>query len=963
MKKNIYYEKSCKNEIDNYDQITFERKYKLINYLLITQKNDMVFELLQRVDAQKLSAKESKKFDYLKFIYFINEDNEYNINAMKHKLIKANPKEKWFYELISEKDINKKNDMFINISKSKYIILKFMNKKYRTQLTYMYLLGFAINDNPIRIKCIEKYINNRIKKLNKKKDLSITDINYIKIICIGGLNRLAYIYLKNTSCFVDLAEIYKLIVKTIKIKKTYKDFSQNEKKEFNSHIFYALQSIINLSNSLNEDNQEMIDFTNKFIDENIDCIDDNIRILRKVNDTNFIECLEDVLRNNNSKIDITEYMLLYASSKYDNLEDAYAEICKIYEKYETNMSDILKTRMNLGLQLINLWANGRFDKDKINGEFRVSEFIKIVIEFFNGNISKKDFVEKIKLLKSIDCYQILNWYKIEEKMQGGNLDWLVLILDKIDTEPDFKMMEYLGNLYKEILENNKSMFIHSFKSINQLILKKFDNMFFLVNSIKIFFYIYRDFEEVRKLMPLVIKNWDGSKLQNEEKLFLEIVFMIVEKEINTIEWKNIEEIIEKIEIKINKDFIYFYLQLIYRDIIITEEMYQRIVKYIINIYKDRENIDDDIYKIITSIANKIMIKNIELKCQEYDVVYVKDNKIYFLENTDKELQNYYQSIDMNKIENIDSNYEKDNISNILLHKIFFEKMEEKGIGQMIKIPIDANAKTILEEINKAIGYDKVLDQKNKIRNGNKIDTLLLNIYDLNSIMEDIISKKWKIFNNSKNNRFLSEKKIMHLTSIILLSQIDMLKILEENECYVSNEIYNNISKICNNEINILGRGILEEAFFYDDELEKIFGILQKLKKNSRIFNVTKANLLPKENINEYDGEIVKYVVENMQTQNDICIITEDSFYLENFPFNEMSEGTVSLLIDSYIKNIITPKELYESISKLNDMQYNLNIGNTLFTYLLAKADDEYIKDTISIINRYKINQKNIGKAN
>ena len=95
----------------------------------------------------------------------------------------------------------------------------------------------------------------------------------------------------------------------------------------------------------------------------------------------------------------------------------------------------------------------------------------------------------------------------------------------------------------------------------------------------------------------------------------------------------------------------------------------------------------------------------------------------------------------------------------------------------------------MEQINTALGIDKNNNTKKQIRDGKIIKSPWMNIYDYNSIFEDIISQKWKMFYNSHNKRFLGENKIIHLSTLILLEKIGRLDVLEKNNCYVSNCIY------------------------------------------------------------------------------------------------------------------------------------------------------------------------------
>ena len=100
--------------------------------------------------------------------------------------------------------------------------------------------------------------------------------------------------------------------------------------------------------------------------------------------------------------------------------------------------------------------------------------------------------------------------------------------------------------------------------------------------------------------------------------------------------------------------------------------------------------------------------------------------------------------------------------------------------------------------------------------------------------------------------------------------------------------------------------------------------------------------------------MIKYIIDNINGNKNFCVITEDPYWLKTEPFSNISEGIISLLIDALKSNLITSKELLNSIKILNNMQYNMNIGKVLYSYLLTKSDDNNIKEVIKIINNYKL---------
>ena len=338
---------------------------------------------------------------------------------------------------------------------------------------------------------------------------------------------------------------------------------------------------------------------------------------------------------------------------------------------------------------------------------------------------------------------------------------------------------------------------------------------------------------------------------------------------------------------------------------------------------------------------------------QYDLIYYKNNKHYYRKTDDMLLKEGYSLLPVEETDDTD-NSEEEHVLMFLICRIFFEKIEEKGLGKKITLSDNAGAKELLEQLNKALGMDVKINERKKIRNGEIINLPWMNTYDYSSLLEDVVSTKWKMFYNSKNNRFLGENKIIHISTLILLEKIGRLDILEKNSCYISNSIYEETIKRSRKAIRELGRGISEEAIFYDAELDNLAASLQKLKKEGKIYSVTKAKIIQRGGINEFDDEMIKYIIDNINGNKNFCVITEDPYWLKTEPFSNISEGIISLLIDSLKSNLITSKELLNSIKILNNMQYNMNIGKVLYSYLLTKSDDNNIKEVIKIINNYKL---------
>jgi len=950
------YELSTYSEIINkFEELNFREKYQLVNYLIIVGNKEKAFDFLKRMYKEKLSKDQINKLDFLQLIYHINNHDRFNKDAVKYRLIKSQKKYKQYYELVCEENLEEKLKIFKRIVENKKIKMFFRNKSYKNNIIYAYLLNFGLLENPINIDFINKYINKKIKKLNQRERLTVYDINFIESISNIIFSNISFIYIKNNNYFIDFFEYKKLLEKVIKERKRYKDFTKEKNIQFNTIIFFAIRDLINFEEFSNEEKEDMTKYLTAFFNENKDEIDDNIKITQKAYKENFWEEIEKIIKSNNETINITDLIMTMACTNYKDLTSFFNRLNEIIEKNSNTVSEHIKQELLFGREIINLWVNGVFDKKILPEKYILSDFTKLMIEFFNGNIKPEEFAFELNNVNKIDCFEIINWDLLEEKCNIlRNLEWLPMILDKIDDQLDEKAMNYFQRFYSDIKQEKRTVFLKDFLKISSILIKKFDyNYFFLFNTANMLIQDYADFKDAENLIIQIINNWDKIKITNKESYFLSLLIVIVEQKMIKIDIEKIKNIIENLEININKNFILLYLSIIYKNIIFSENEYKEILSFIVKVFKNQENIEDNLYRIIASFAMKYEENRNIVNLPQYDVIYYKDNKHYYKKTDDILLKESYTLLPLQEIENTE-NATEEHVLMFLICRIFFEKIEEKGLGKKFTISANAGAKELMEQINTALGIDKNNNTKKQIRDGKIIKSPWMNIYDYNSIFEDIISQKWKMFYNSHNKRFLGENKIIHLSTLILLEKIGRLDVLEKNNCYVSNCIYEETIKRSSKDIVELGRGIIEEATFYDEDLDKIAISLQKLKKEGRIYAVTEAKIIPRGYINKFDDEMIKYVIEGVNENRNFCVITEDPFWLTTEPFSSISEGTVSLLIDSFKSSLITSEEFLESIKKLNEIQYNINIGGVLYNYLLTKSDDEKIKEAISIINNYKL---------
>ena len=885
MTKKIYELSTYSEIINKFEELNFREKYQLVNYLIIVGNKEKAFDFLKRMYKEKLSKDQINKLDFLQLIYHINNHDRFNKDAVKYRLIKSQKKYKQYYELVCEENLEEKLKIFKRIVENKKIKMFFRNKSYKNNIIYAYLLNFGLLENPINIDFINKYINKKIKKLNQRERLTVYDINFIESISNIIFSNISFIYIKNNNYFIDFFEYKKLLEKVIKERKRYKDFTKEKNIQFNTIMFFAIRDLINFEEFSNEEKEDMTKYLTAFFNENKDEIDDNIKITQKAYKENFWEEIEKIIKSNNETINITDLIITMACTNYKDLTSFFNRLNEIIEKNSNTVSEHIKQELLFGREIINLWVNGVFDKKILPEKYILSDFTKLMIEFFNGNIKPEEFAFELNNVNKIDCFEIINWDLLEEKCNIlRNLEWLPMILDKIDDQLDEKAMNYFQRFYSDIKQEKRNVFLKDFLKISSILIKKFDyNYFFLFNTANMLIQDYADFKDAENLIIQIINNWDKIKITNKESYFLSLLIVIVEQKMIKIDIEKIKNIIENLEININKNFILLYLSIIYKNIIFSENEYKEILSFIVKVFKNQENIEDNLYRIIASFAMKYEENRNIVNLPQYDVIYYKDNKHYYKKTDDILLKESYTLLPLQEIENTE-NATEEHVLMFLICRIFFEKIEEKGLGKKFTISANAGAKELMEQINTALGIDKNNNTKKQIRDGKIIKSPWMNIYDYNSIFEDIISQKWKMFYNSHNKRFLGENKIIHLSTLILLEKIGRLDVLEKNNCYVSNCIYEETIKRSSKDIVELGRGIIEEATFYDEDLDKIAISLQKLKKEGRIYAVTEAKIIPRGYINKFDDEMIKYVIEGVNENRNFCVITEDPFWLTTEPF-------------------------------------------------------------------------------
>ena len=473
MTKKIYELSTYSEIINKFKELNFREKYQLVNYLIIVGNKEKAFDFLKRMYKEKLSKDQINKLDFLQLIYHINNHDRFNKDAVKYRLIKSQKKYKQYYELVCEENLEEKLKIFKRIVENKKIKMFFRNKSYKNNIIYAYLLNFGLLENPINIDFINKYINKKIKKLNQRERLTVYDINFIESISNIIFSNISFIYIKNNNYFIDFFEYKKLLEKVIKERKRYKDFTKEKNIQFNTIMFFAIRDLINFEEFSNEEKEDMTKYLTAFFNENKDEIDDNIKITQKAYKENFWEEIEKIIKSNNETINITDLIMTMACTNYKDLTSFFNRLNEIIEKNSNTVSEHIKQELLFGREIINLWVNGMFDKKILPEKYILSDFTKLMIEFFNGNIKPEEFAFELNNVNKIDCFEIINWDLLEEKCNIlRNLEWLPMILDKIDDQLDEKAMNYFQRFYSDIKQEKRTVFLKDFLKISSISYKK-----------------------------------------------------------------------------------------------------------------------------------------------------------------------------------------------------------------------------------------------------------------------------------------------------------------------------------------------------------------------------------------------------------------------------------------------------------------------------------------------------------
>ena len=294
-----------------------------------------------------------------------------------------------------------------------------------------------------------------------------------------------------------------------------------------------------------------------------------------------------------------------------------------------------------------------------------------------------------------------------------------------------------------------------------------------------------------------------------------------------------------------------------------------------------------------------------------------------------------------------------NIVSALTQKIYFKYIEKFNAGKIVKFNTNANGEEILKKLSEISGHDRIVKLKKEIIDGKTIETPLLNVLSLSDYFRIVKEDNKKIFSKTINRFFIKANYIIHPTSLILLSYLDLLKCIKKDDnMRIMESTVSEINDMKVNKKQDYIQIIEDSKIEYSELLDKCYDFVQNLDE-SKIIEVPSANVLGIQGINNidiFDRDIFKYLATSSLQGN---LITEDRYFLEESSFQNMSYSTLSLIIILALQEVISFEELKKAIIDLENINYNLYVDYGIYKGLLEKSDNPTIAEIINILQKHQ----------
>jgi len=929
----------------------------VLHYLLIIEDYEKMNKIIESKIKNAKNKKHKEILNYYWCIYFINKNEKYNADKLYARLNKKNQIK---IDLLRCKNTSQQLKIFDDKFVTNLNSIK-TNKNYGNLIDILYLLNLLRKDKIVS-RILEIRINLKINLILLKWSLGINDIEFISTI-IDIMNLYYSLNVdkeKNFPISVNLLKrmVYKLSKNVI----LYEEILDKSIIKYNEKVCLGFRSLLSIDNC--ESNQRVyLNDLNKFIQKNkveeytrfIFEISNNRNSSEKENIDVYIDEIRKIV-NEEINGDIMHIIYMCASFiKEGKLLDFYNKFKKI--KYN-GKNDIIKESLELGNNILNFWCGDKINLSFVTKNIFISKFLKLIISMDNDEITYEEFLEQLKDIDHIEVYSIFSWEKMDFIFNKYNYDWLRIILEKIDrNEIDYRFKNYLLNVYIKILNHKKHIFFNEFNTLNKLVLLKNNEISFQIYSVVTLLSVYNIYnEEVKKMIYTILNN--EIKINVDNKIlesFVLATIVFVSRNKDKIDIYLMKQFIEK-RITGNKKILFLIGLYFIEDKQIDKKEYDNFLRVLYEIYVKNDVHDVVEFSVISHIANNILIEKKCLHTDCQDIVYYDMNKLFVLAGDYvEEYKSIYRKFGAKKVNSVSKDAKFDTLLSIIICKIYFSNIEKFDAGKMIKISSELKGKELMLELLKEMGYEETQEQISKIKQGELVNSLWLNEFNLHTFMKDIKSKVDNKFVNSFNKLNLIDKKIIHVTSLALLAKLGIIEKLEKsNNYYCTGYVLKEIKKMNDNGTLDMIDGVIEEAICYDDYIISINSLLNKLKEKKQIEYISSANILGIKEINrfnKFDEEFIK-IASTYNSNNLFSIITEDPFYFKTDFFKNISYGTYSLIIDMLRNNIITGSEFLHITQNLEKMNYNLKISADAYRYILSLSADADIMKTIKILNKY-----------
>ncbi len=877
----------------------------------------------------------------------ISENDEFTKKTIFKRIVdRFSDRPEHFYKYAMAENIEEMFKIY-NKDISPNIIKLIRNKKLENFYLSAYFSSFLGNIDHYNYP---KILNILFKKISsyKKNNIKIDDIG----LCENIVRLVFFFTNQNPDCIAKIINNLDIIDNAIKLLEDHFLNFENKKRYIIEDIIINVNDILAISNKKYINNNKA--FKNRF-KESISIYNQYlIEELGKEEIVNYKELIRKLI-DEKDKFKIT--MIVFKEMAKDNILDLKIELEKIEA---TDISTEIKVFLHILILYLD-FINGEKitikDLNLILEEIRVPQIYQLLIKYENGVIKKEELLTNIQKLNSVEFS--LHGFKrvLKSVYDRDSFNPILTLLERMKqkTSETERIFEFL---FSEIRDEELVITFFEFDKLVDVILLNSD--FKIRDYIIYIAHTFKSFSE--KYINIVIQNLielDSSPKENihidrlDEILYNYLIFCIQSENGDNKEIEKYATNIIKDKIN-NKPPLFLLIGIIFPSIF--TDYYIEILDYLHNKYLSSvEELKEYEKSIIYSVFINLLGASFKIE-NHLDEIYIKDNVYYA--NYVEPLMEHYKALGIRILkENNVSEMNKLSLIGAYISKIVFKNPDFFGL-KSYSIPQNAKPKKILEDMGKIIGEDKLEKARSNLLAGGK-DTSIFSVFNLHSFLKKVQQLfdneiKNNLFPDVKNdNIYLNNKKIVHSSTLILLAVMDKLKIVEENDlCYITESIYNDVVEKHAFNIGDLADGILDERVYYEDSLERLAAMMKELKDKKRILFFPVGNVFSsgdEEGFPDFDKDIIK----GLKNETDIpyVLITDDSFLFE---FINNSSGAYALAIEAYIKRIIGDNELLKITKDLNSIGYkNLfsrRIISELINILEINKSNDTLKEIIKILN-------------